>query len=68
MSKSVVLLSGGLDSTVSLAHGLIASEVELFLTFDYVQRSAAQEKKAAAALAHTTVLNTVSSNCLFLGK
>ncbi|MGI6493123.1 MAG: 7-cyano-7-deazaguanine synthase QueC [Pelotomaculum sp.] len=51
MSRSVVLLSGGLDSTVSLAHALKASEVELCLTFDYGQRSAAQEKKAAAALA-----------------
>mgnify|MGYP001003012145 CR=1 FL=1 len=51
MSRSVVLLSGGLDSAVSLAYGLKTSEVELCLTFDYGQRSAAQEKRAAAALA-----------------
>ncbi|TEB06917.1 7-cyano-7-deazaguanine synthase [Pelotomaculum schinkii] len=49
--KSVVLLSGGLDSTVSFAHALRESEVALCLTFDYGQRAANQEKKAAAALA-----------------
>lgn len=49
--KSVVLLSGGLDSTVSLAHAMRASEVALCLTFDYGQRAVSQEKRAAAALA-----------------
>lgn len=49
--KSVVLLSGGLDSTVSLAHALRESEVALCLTFDYGQRAAGKEKKAAATLA-----------------
>lgn len=49
--KSIVLLSGGLDSTVSLAHALKESEVVLTLTFDYGQRAAEKEKAAAAALA-----------------
>ncbi|HBC92344.1 MAG TPA: 7-cyano-7-deazaguanine synthase QueC [Pelotomaculum sp.] len=49
--KSVVLLSGGLDSTVSFAHALRESEVALCLTFNYGQRAANREKKAAAALA-----------------
>lgn len=49
--KSIVLLSGGLDSTVSLAHAMRDSEVDLCLTFDYGQRAANREKKAAAALA-----------------
>lgn len=49
--KSVVLLSGGLDSAVSLAHALRESEVILSLTFDYGQMAAEKEKEAAAALA-----------------
>jgi 7-cyano-7-deazaguanine synthase len=49
--KSVVLLSGGLDSTVSLAHAMRDSEVELCLTFDYGQKAANREKRAARALA-----------------
>lgn len=58
--KSVVLLSGGLDSTVSLAHALRESEVNLCLTFDYGQRAANREKRAAAALcAHYQVEHRV---------
>lgn len=48
--KSIVLLSGGLDSSVSLAQALQETDVALSLTFDYGQKSAHQEKKAAAAL------------------
>lgn len=47
MIKSVVLLSAGLDSTVSLAQALRESKVELCLTFDYGQRAAVQEIKHA---------------------
>lgn len=49
--KSIVLLSGGLDSSVSLAQALKETDVALSLTFDYGQKSADKEKKAAAALA-----------------
>ncbi len=49
--KSIVLLSGGLDSAVSLAHALKETEVFLCLTFDYGQRAAKKENQAAAALA-----------------
>ncbi|MCS5695867.1 7-cyano-7-deazaguanine synthase QueC [Desulfofundulus thermocisternus] len=49
--KSVVLLSGGLDSTVSMAQALIEGEVQLCLTIDYGQRAAAKEIAAAQALA-----------------
>lgn len=47
MSKSIILLSGGLDSLVSL--GLMKEElnIELALTFDYGQKSAKQEIEAS---------------------
>lgn len=45
--KSIVLLSGGLDSTVSLAQAKRESKVELCLTMDYGQRAAPREIKAA---------------------
>jgi len=48
--KSVVLLSGGLDSAVCLAHSLRDSAVVLCLTFDYGQQAAKREIEAAAAL------------------
>ncbi|MEW6573021.1 MAG: 7-cyano-7-deazaguanine synthase QueC [Bacillota bacterium] len=49
--KSVVLLSGGLDSAVCLAHGVRDGKVVLCLTFDYGQQAAEREIGAAAALA-----------------
>lgn len=48
--KSIVLLSGGLDSSVSLAQALRETDVALSLTFDYGQKSAYKEKEAAADL------------------
>jgi len=45
-----VLLSGGLDSAVSLVQALKETDVALSLTFDYGQRAAEKEKNAAAAL------------------
>ncbi len=41
--KSIVLLSGGLDSTVNLAKAARAGEVVRVLTFDYGQKSAPRE-------------------------
>lgn len=49
--KSVILLSGGLDSSANLAFCHQYDEVSLALTLDYGQRAAANEVKAAAALA-----------------
>lgn len=49
--RCVVLLSGGLDSAVSLAYALREGTVELCLTMDYGQRAAARELEAAAGLA-----------------
>lgn len=49
--RSVVLLSGGLDSTVALAEALTHGEVVLALTLDYGQRAREAEKIAARAIA-----------------
>ncbi len=49
--SSVVLLSGGLDSTVALADVLSRQPVACVLTFDYGQRAAARELKATRAIA-----------------
>lgn len=50
MSRSVVLLSGGLDSTVNFKRALDATEVAQALTLDYGQRAAPAETRAAAAM------------------
>ena len=49
--KGVAILSGGLDSTVSLAVAVRRMEVVLALTFDYGQRAARRERAAAARIA-----------------
>lgn len=49
--KSVVLLSGGLDSTVNLYEAAGQTEVVLVLTIDYGQRAREREIKAAAKIA-----------------
>lgn len=50
MSKGIVLLSGGLDSFVSLGLGIKSYNVELALTFDYGQKSVEYEIKASKAI------------------
>ncbi len=47
MKKSVVLLSGGLDSTVNFLAAREESEIVLALTFDYGQRAVKKEIEAA---------------------
>ena len=47
MSRGIVLLSGGLDSVVSLALGKELYNISLALTFDYGQRAVAREIQAA---------------------
>ena len=49
--KGVAILSGGLDSTVSLAVAVRKMEVVLALTFDYGQRAAKREREASARIA-----------------
>lgn len=51
MTKSVVLLSGGMDSTVNLYEAQNSSQVVLALTFDYGQRAARKEMEATAKIA-----------------
>ena len=50
MSGTVVLLSGGLDSTVNFKAALDNAGVAVALTFDYGQRSANRETAAASAI------------------
>ena len=50
MTKSIILLSGGLDSLVSLGLTKDNYNVRLALTFDYGQKSAKQEIAASAKL------------------
>lgn len=50
--KAIVLLSGGLDSTVSLARGLNRYDVLLAINFDYGQRAAKMENNSAKKIAH----------------
>ncbi len=49
--KGVAILSGGLDSTVSLAAAVRKMEVALALTFDYGQRAARREREASVRIA-----------------
>jgi len=49
--KGVAILSGGLDSTVSLAAATRQMDVVLALTFDYGQRAARRERAASARIA-----------------
>ena len=50
-NSSLVLLSGGLDSTAALLLAKDISEVVLAITFDYGQKSAAAEIRAALKIA-----------------
>ena len=47
MAKSIILLSGGLDSLVSLGLKKEELNVELALTFDYGQKSVEKEIKSS---------------------
>ncbi|MDD5205932.1 MAG: 7-cyano-7-deazaguanine synthase QueC [Desulfobacterales bacterium] len=49
--RSIVLLSGGLDSAVNLAWAAENTEIALALTFDYGQRAAGREIESASRLA-----------------
>lgn len=47
MNKGIILLSGGLDSLVSLGLGIEKYGIKLALTFDYGQKSAKDEIEAS---------------------
>ena len=49
--EGVAILSGGLDSTVSLAVAMRRMNVVLAVTFDYGQRAARRERQAAVRIA-----------------
>ena len=51
MNKSIVLLSGGLDSFISLAYAEAEYNIQLALTFDYGQRAVKKEIAAAKTIA-----------------
>jgi len=51
MNKSIILLSGGLDSLVSLAYAKEKYNIQLALTFDYGQRAAKKEIESAKTIA-----------------
>ncbi|MHB8157040.1 MAG: 7-cyano-7-deazaguanine synthase QueC [Desulfocucumaceae bacterium] len=60
--SSIILLSAGLDSTVSLAQALREGEVKLCLTFDYGQRARLREIEASSKIArHYNIRHQVIS-------
>ncbi|MFH1232118.1 MAG: 7-cyano-7-deazaguanine synthase QueC [Planctomycetota bacterium] len=68
-TKSVVLLSGGLDSAVSLALATKKGfKINLALTFDYGQKSAGQEIRAAGMLSRKYHISHTVFNLKWLGK
>jgi 7-cyano-7-deazaguanine synthase in queuosine biosynthesis len=58
--KSLILLSGGLDSSANLAFAVYFDEPVLALTIDYGQRAAIAEIAAAKKLQLTMELNIKS--------
>ncbi len=67
--QAIALLSGGLDSAVALALWLEGGKgIHLGLTFDYGQRAAAQEARAAKALADRHALPWEQIHLPFLEK
>ncbi len=67
-NRSVILLSGGLDSVVSLACTKETLNIDLALTFDYGQRSAAQEIEAAQKISDFFNINHKTINLDWLNK
>ncbi|MFZ5597248.1 MAG: 7-cyano-7-deazaguanine synthase QueC [Bacillota bacterium] len=66
--SSIVLLSGGLDSTVSLGQALKEDDVRLCLTFDYGQRAGQREIESASKIAAHYGLEHRVINLPFLGE
>jgi 7-cyano-7-deazaguanine synthase len=66
--RAVAVVSGGLDSVVSLAAGLDAHEVRLLLFFDYGQRACASERASVIAVASYYQLPLREVNVRWLGS
>ena len=68
MQKSLVLLSAGLDSTLSLLKAKEESTVKIALTFDYGQRARQKETGQAAKIAsHLGIAHQVIKLSFFQG-
>jgi 7-cyano-7-deazaguanine synthase len=59
MTRTVVVLSGGLDSTVCLAEAVAAGDAVIALSIDYGQRHAIELDRARAIAAHYGVEHIV---------
>jgi len=66
--KSIVLLSGGLDSTVCLKKTVDEGNALLALTFDYGQKAAKKELAAARSICRKLKVKHQSVNLRWLGK
>ncbi len=66
--KSVVLVSGGLDSAVTLKHAVDAGTAALGLFFDYGQRALPQERAAARAICKAAGVDFRTVPLSWLGK
>ncbi len=66
--RSIVLLSGGLDSVVNFALAAQETDIRLALFFDYGQESAGREWAAARAVAARSGVRAVKTSLPFLKK
>jgi 7-cyano-7-deazaguanine synthase len=66
--KAVVLLSGGLDSTVCLKKAVDEGNAQLALTFDYGQKAAKRETAAARRICKKLQVKHKVINIRWMGK
>jgi 7-cyano-7-deazaguanine synthase len=68
MPKNIILLSGGLDSTVNFKYAHDSDAIVAALTFDYGQRAARREMSAAAGICRRFKVKHARINIRWLGK